>query len=64
MFKISFLGFLGIIFIVLKLTGHIAWSWWWVTAPLWGGFVLLIAVLITVYVLTNRVIKYGARANF
>lgn len=64
MFKISFLGLLGIIFIVLKLTGHIAWSWWWVTAPLWGGFVLLIAVFITVYVLTNRVIKYGARANF
>lgn len=64
MFKISFLGLLGIIFIVLKLTGHIAWSWWWVTAPLWGGFVLLIAIFITVYVLTNHVIKYGGRANF
>lgn len=64
MFKISFLGLLGIIFIVLKLTGHIAWSWWWVTAPLWGGFVLLIAVVITVYVLTKPVIKYGTRANF
>ena len=23
------------IFLVLKLTDHIDWSWWWVTAPLW-----------------------------
>lgn len=57
MFKISFLGLLGIIFIVLKLTGHIAWSWWWVTAPLWGGFVLLIVVIIIAYALTMPGIK-------
>ncbi|WP_291448849.1 hypothetical protein [Desulfovibrio sp.] len=57
MFKISFLGLLGIIFIVLKLTGHIAWSWWWVTAPLWGGFVLLIVVVIIAYALTMPGIK-------
>ena len=57
MFKISFLGLLGIIFIVLKLTGHIAWSWWWVTAPLWGGFVLLIVVVIIAYELMTPGIK-------
>lgn len=27
---------LGIVFIVLKLCGVISWSWWWVTAPIWG----------------------------
>lgn len=27
---------LFLIFMTLKLTGHIDWSWWWVTAPLWG----------------------------
>jgi hypothetical protein len=27
-----------IVFITLKLTGVIAWSWWWVTAPTWLGF--------------------------
>jgi hypothetical protein len=21
--------------------GYITWSWWWVTAPLWGGFALI-----------------------
>jgi hypothetical protein len=39
--------------IVLKLTGVIGWSWWWVLAPLWvtvtlaaalaGGFLLVLA---------------------
>ena len=24
-----------IVFIVLKLTGIINWSWWWVLSPLW-----------------------------
>lgn len=37
---IGFLGMLTIVFVVLKLTGYINWSWWLVTAPLWGGFVL------------------------
>ena len=36
------LGLLGCIFVTLKLTGYITWSWWWVTAPFWGGFALLV----------------------
>jgi len=28
------------IFLTLKLTGHIDWSWWWVTAPLWAPLVI------------------------
>lgn len=34
-----------IIFLILKLTGVIAWSWWWVTSPLWIGFLLGIVLL-------------------
>ena len=45
---ISFLGLLAILFIGLKLTDHIDWSWWWVTAPLWGVPVSVIAVMFTV----------------
>lgn len=26
---------LFIVFLILKLTGNINWSWWWVTSPLW-----------------------------
>ncbi len=24
-----------IVFLILKLTDHIAWSWWWVFSPYW-----------------------------
>ena len=52
---ISFAGLLFIVFLVLKLTNVINWSWWWVTAPLWGGLALflgfaLIALIIGVIV--------------
>lgn len=43
---ISFLGLLTIVFIVLKLTNVITWSWWWVLAPLW--LPLCIAALVGV----------------
>ena len=33
--KIGFPGALFIVFLILKLTGVIAWSWWWVTCPMW-----------------------------
>ena len=33
--KIGFLGLLALLFIGLKLGAVIAWSWWWVLAPLW-----------------------------
>lgn len=41
---IGFFGLLAIVFITLKLTGFIDWSWWWVTAPLWGVFAVLAGV--------------------
>lgn len=37
---------LFVVFLVLKLTGYIAWSWWWITAPLWGGFLVGVAFYI------------------
>ena len=43
---IGFLGLLAIVFITLKLTGNIDWSWWWITAPLWGGFAVLLVIII------------------
>lgn len=43
---IGVLGLLGVVFVTLKLTDVIDWSWWLVTLPFWGGFVLLIVGLI------------------
>jgi hypothetical protein len=35
---------LFLIFMVLKLTDNITWSWWYVTLPLWGPILLVIAI--------------------
>jgi hypothetical protein len=36
-----FFGILTLIFITLKLTGYITWSWWWVLSPVSLMFVLV-----------------------
>jgi hypothetical protein len=42
---------LFLIFMTLKLTGYITWSWWYVTLPLWGpiaavfGIALILAII-------------------
>lgn len=33
--KLGFFSVLTLIFVTLKLTNVIAWSWWWVLSPLW-----------------------------
>lgn len=42
---IGVLGLLGVLFVGLKLTGYIAWSWWWVLAPFWMPVALVFAGL-------------------
>ena len=42
---------LFIIFLVLKLTGHITWSWFWVIFPLWIGPAVIIGILIIVLII-------------
>ncbi len=39
-----FLAILTLIFITLKLTDNIDWSWWWVMAPLWGTFAVVFTI--------------------
>jgi membrane protein YdbS with pleckstrin-like domain len=41
----SVLTVLFIIFVVLKLTKNITWSWWWVTSPIWIPLALVIVIL-------------------
>lgn len=43
------LGLLSLLFIGLKLTGHIAWSWLWVLAPMWlPAAIVLVAFCVLV----------------
>lgn len=37
---------LFLIFLILKLTDNIDWSWWWVTAPLWIPASIFCAVVV------------------
>lgn len=36
---------LFLVLLILKLTGIINWSWWWVTSPLWLPMVFVIFIL-------------------
>ena len=42
---IGFFGLLTILFVALKLTGYIAWSWFWVLSPLIALGILLVIVI-------------------
>ena len=46
---VGFGGLLTVLFVGLKLTGFIAWSWWWVLCPLWIPLAIILAVLISVF---------------
>ena len=37
-----FINMLQVLFIGLKLTNNIDWSWWWVLSPIWIQFVIVI----------------------
>lgn len=56
---IGFLGALTILFIALKLTHIIDWSWWWVLAPLWipVAVVLGIVAITAIVIMIVKLIK-------
>jgi hypothetical protein len=53
---IGFGGLLTILFIGLKLTGYIDWSWWWVLSPIWItiGIVLIVLIIMGIVALVNK----------
>ena len=60
----SFLLMLFFVFIILKVTGTIAWSWWWVTAPIWmpaallmGGMILAGLMGVGVFKIVSTVLR-------
>ena len=63
---LSFLGALAILFIGLKLA-RIApvatWGWWCVTAPLWGPWALLLALVLGCLVLAMFDVKFTGKRD-
>lgn len=51
---VGFIGLLTVLFIGLKLTGYISWSWWWVLSPIWISWLVIIPILLVVLVVLSK----------
>jgi hypothetical protein len=50
----SLMGLLTIVFIILKLTEVIMWSWWWVLSPLWLPIIINIVIITIIVIIFRR----------
>lgn len=50
---ISWVTVLTVLFIILKITDKIDWSWWWVLSPLWISISLSVMLFIVVAVIVS-----------
>lgn len=53
---ITFHGLLTILFIGLKLTHYVEWSWWLVLAPSWAPLVIMLIIL-TIAIVCKLIVK-------
>jgi hypothetical protein len=56
----SILTILFVVFLVLKLTGNIDWSWWWITSPLWLPVAILL-VVINALLIVGAIMLWGRK---
>lgn len=58
--EVRFTGILTIVFIILKLTGVLAWSWWWVFSPIWipVAFIVVLYIIVIAGVLGTGTAEY------
>jgi uncharacterized membrane protein YhdT len=47
--SMGFTGWLTLLFIALKLTGYIDWSWWWVFVCFWAPLVIAVFGVIVAF---------------
>ena len=51
---VGFFGLLTVLFVGLKLTNVITWSWWLVMLPLYGPALLALALFIAMLVFVSK----------
>ena len=56
-YGIGFFGALTLLFIGLKLTGYINWSWIWILSPIWIPLVVVILILLILVVIDRWMLK-------
>jgi hypothetical protein len=54
----SIWGWLTILFVALKLTNFIAWSWIWVLSPIWLPFLIIPAVMFIWGIIAVAVLEF------
>lgn len=52
-----FCATLTILFIALKLTNEIAWSWWLILLPLYGWFILVLLLVLLAFAIEMGYLK-------
>lgn len=56
---ISLCGAVFIVFLVMRLTDHIDWAWYWVAAPLWMPSALCLGIVGAIFALAGVVYGIG-----
>lgn len=50
--NLTFLNLLQIVFITLKLTNYISWSWLWVLSPIWIPISIFVVFTIIIFIVS------------
>jgi hypothetical protein len=50
----GFIGMLTVLFIGLKLTKYVDWSWTWVLSPIWIGFTIGVTFIVIGLMIESR----------
>lgn len=61
--RFTFVEGLLLLFIGLKLTGYITWSWWWVLAPMWIPAVLAFLFVILYFITGGTINELKRKAQ-
>ncbi len=56
---LSLTAVLFVVFLVLKLTGNIDWSWLWVTSPLWIPLAFFVSIVVLVFTIFMLLLSLG-----
>ena len=49
--ELNFTGLIFIVFLILKLTNTINWSWWWVFSPVWIPIAIVIMIFLIAFII-------------